>query len=351
VAITHVIGPPATWREALPSLADDGGLHVLCPAGVGDFLWIWTHWHAAARERERVTFHFPDAEQHRAHQYLQLLFRDYPNVHYSFLPGLTTQWVWGQPGDPAPPEGPGVVVVQANRHLEAGRLIEEWCPDLPFCYPEIALGEAGEEEPRQGTYVLCFTCHLGYMRGNLPPAAWARLLGRVEQQVGPVRLVGAGKDVAFGAEVRSLLGGHRPEYPDLWDRPFPVVLAAARGAVGMLGVAGGPIIAAQVDRCPSLIAYPSHLYRMPGSWENPAGPWDWCFVSQLEAAVASGRFEALLQGKASPTVPGPLAPPRKGEVMRLLGEPVGPGDLVTEGTSRGWVRRGQKYVRWGESRF
>jgi hypothetical protein len=345
VAITHVIGPPATWREALPSLADDGRLHVLCPAGVGDFLWIWTHWHAVAREQP-VCFQFPDGEQHRAHQYLQLLFRDLPQADYQYLPGLTTKWVWDQPGDPEVPEGPGVVIVQANRHLEAGHRIEEWCPHLPFAYPELWLGKEQEDEPKQGAYVLAFLCHEGYMRGNLPPSAWARLLAYVEQQVAPVRLVGAGKDVAFGEQVRSLLGGHRPEYPDLWDRPFPVVLAAARGAVGMLGVAGGPIIAAQVDRCPSLIAYPSHLYRMPGSWENPAGPWDWCFVSQLEAAVTSGRFEALLQGKASPAVPGPLAPPRQGEVVRLAGEPVGPGELVAP-----VLPRRPRAVRWGESRF
>ena len=241
-----------------------GQLHVLCPAGIGDFYWIWQKWANIARRR-RVTFHFPGGEQNRAGELCDLV-----GARHAYMPRLSTQWVWNRESEPEIPNARydparscpvgGWTTAQANRHLEAGRPLAAWYPGLPQVRPELRV------TPEQGAdpYCLAFLCHRDYMQGNLSAEAWGRVLQRVHNEIAPVRIVGAGRDLQFAAEVQQHYHSGRAH---MFNRHFKEVVAAAMSARLMVGVAGGPSIVA-TQYCPTVIAYPNWLVKMPGTWEN-----------------------------------------------------------------------------------
>jgi hypothetical protein len=257
-------------------------LHVLCPAGVGDFLWLWSKWWKVAADRP-VTFWFPEGEQQRAGQLASLV-----GARHGYLPGLHTEWVWNRPGNPPIPTTGGVLSVHANLHLELGYPLRDWYPELPLRCPDLPLPQvATDPEP----YVLVFTCHEGYMEGNLDPRQWAEMLRHVERTVAPCCLVGAGRDVPFG---QAILAHYRTEFEPLFNRPLLEVLLAASRARAAFGVAGGPLIAAMNVGCPAFIAYPTWLGRMPGTWEPEGVARQWCFTPDLPAQILGSGLDRLL---------------------------------------------------------
>jgi hypothetical protein len=257
----------------------DRRLHCLCPAGVGDFCWILSKWWSIAEGRP-VTFWFPDREQHRADQYARLV-----GAEHGFLPELTTQWVWGEPDDPGQPKIPraaAILRVQANRHLEHGRRIEEWYPRLPYRTPEPKISV---RDTWGGKFFLAFTCHEGYMDGNLEPEVWARMALRISANIAPVRFVGAHLDVPFIERILALAPSLLPREAHILDQDLEAVLAAAQRAEGFIGVAGGPIIAAIYMGAPAIVGYPEWLDPMPGSWEPPETRQITCRVQELPETV------------------------------------------------------------------
>lgn len=282
--------PIETFAARLPT--QDGQLHVLHPAGIGDFLWTWGKWRHVNRD---VTFWFPQGEQKRAGALAQML-----GARYGYMPGLTTRWVWDQPGEPPIPDTGGVIAVHPNAHLESGLRIEKWYPDLPFENPvnglqvNTALYKTEVGSPR---YVVAFMCTQAYMEagGNLHPAAWGRILALVEQRVAPVVIVGAGRDVEYAERVCDTFD---PTFSPVFNASLDQVAELLRGAVATVGCASGITILSTYLGVPTFHAYPRHLARMPGTWEQPSARAGWCFLDDLENHIRAGALEALTAARA-----------------------------------------------------
>jgi hypothetical protein len=249
---------------------------------MGDFHWIWCKLGDWVRRREaqgdRIRFWIAGRMRQagsgcrlrRAVAYARLCGADAVDD-----PDLTTDAVWDSPGAPRLPKR-GIIVVQANRHLEVGRGLETWYPELParHHYPISIPGEAearaeallAELGPQR---IAVFTGGEGYMGGQQPPEEWRQLLravGGTWREVGFV-FVGAGADVAHTAAVASALPTERRAWVS--NQPVPVLVAALKRCRALIGVAGGPGILGSAFGLPAAMFYPSHLYRMPGAWEPP----------------------------------------------------------------------------------
>ncbi len=277
-------------RQAPPAVRNlpvaGGHLHLLCPGGLGDLYWILHKWYGVAKERP-VTFWFPKSEQQRAGELCFLL-----GLKHGYMPNLLTSWVWNQPGDPAlpPREKGGWLAVHANRHLESGKPLEDWYPDLPLQRPPLEDHTPRDDPDFHGKeFVLAHLCHRGYMQGNLHPEEWGRLLNRVHREIAPVRLVGRKADLEFAAHVMQHYCSFRTH---LFDRSLAELLAAAKNAKAFIGVAGGPGIIAS-HFCPTLMGYPDWLWLMPGAWEAPGCKVRSVILTQLPGAVAAGDLQRL----------------------------------------------------------
>lgn len=277
--------PAGPYREIRELPLTEGQLHALCPAGIGDFFWIWQKWEGVARVR-KVTFHFPMHEQNRAGELVGLL-----GGRAAYMTNLLTNWVWSQPGDPPipPPGEAGVLVVHANRHLEAGRALTDWYPDLPRCRPDIE-----RRYPRWEPvypYVLAFLCHRNYMQGNLEAWQWGRVLNEIHAEIAPVKIIARERDLEFAAHVMQHY--HSGEM-HVFNESLSGVLAQASGALCMIGVAGGPTIVGSL-LCPSLIGYPDWLaHAMPGKWELPGQITSSCALRELYERVMGGELQRLI---------------------------------------------------------
>lgn len=262
----------------------DGQLHFLKPAGVGDMLWDWSKLYAVAQKRN-VTFWFPEAEQQRSAGLGAML-----GFRCGYLPGLSSDWVWAQKGDPEMPDSGAVLPVHSNKHLNTGVHIDRWYPQIPFKNPcddmriNTAVYKLEVGAPR---YAVVFMCHEGYMEGNLLPGAWARIIKHIEDTVAPVLIVAAAKDVPFAMKVCDLW---YPTIAPVFDAPLEQVALILSRAVATFGIASGITILSTYLGTPTLQAYPYWLSKMPGSWEDNRAVWGACFVDELEDKVKSGNW-------------------------------------------------------------
>ena len=273
--------PPELTVPTLDGFGKEGALNLLCPAGIGDILWILSKFGKLAKERD-IVFWLPAGEQNRAGGLCRMA-----GLQYGYLPTLTTSWVWGQPGSPALPKE-GWAAVQANRHLESGNILERWYPDLPLAYPKLAISYF----QKQPEYVVGFMCLATYMGGQLTPEDWGNIFQYIQDHVAPVQIVGAGGDVDFAKKVSKF---YRSPLAPLYDRPLEEVISVVLKARAVVGVASGLLITSIAYGVPSVIAYPKHLDKMPGTWEPFNSLWSHCFTENLPQFIANGALQRLLK--------------------------------------------------------
>lgn len=243
-------------------------VNLLVPAGVGDLYWTLCKFRDSG-----AVFWIPESEQHRAGGLAQMA-----GVEYGYLTGLTTPYLWSRPGTPKI-EGPGVYELHPNRHLEDGKRLEAWYPVLPLEYPKLA---HRHQLLGQSDHVFVFMCGDNYMAGQLSPEIWASTLSILEDRHGQIVLCGAAGDVEHARKVNQLMGG---SCLTLFDRPLNEVLAWITASRLCVGVASGLTILAICHQIPTLIAYPRHLGKMPGSWEPLESRWRYCYLDSLQECV------------------------------------------------------------------
>lgn len=270
--------PIEVFSERLPTA--NRQLHVLTCAGIGDALWWWSKWWKVARERE-VTLWFPDGEPHRAGALCQLW-----GLRYGYMPNLSSQMVWqynDDEGDPEIPDSSAVLVVSANRHLENGKRIEKWYPDLPFRNPTPeTVATTYKLEAGTPQYIVVSMGAHDYMEGQLLPAQWARALKHIEQTIAPVLIIANTRSEHFAMQVMRFFD---PTLAPAMHVPLPELIPVIRRGKALVGTASGITILSTYMGVPTLHAYPRWLKAMPNTWEQEGHISDTCFLDELENAI------------------------------------------------------------------
>lgn len=259
-------------------------INVLCPAGIGDLYWIYSKLHVLG---DRAIFWFPGEENRRAGQLADML-----GISYGYLPGLTTDFVWSQPGDD-PFENRKTIIIQANRHLEAGRKLDDWYPEVSVCYPDIRSGYIPPVDSQ--SYVSVFTCAKHYMGGQLHSTVWANIIKCIIHSTGlKVALIGAGSDVELLQEIRGTYGSFKDDVIGVYDRPFTEALGWIQNSKAMVGVASGMSIISACIGVPTISGYPRHLDKLPGTFEPSGSVCDWVFLDQLPDYIFNYKHNNLI---------------------------------------------------------
>ena len=312
--------PISIFQQRLP--INDGQLHFLVPAGVGDNLWIMSKFWSVCEQRQ-TTFWLADKEQRRSGDIFRMM-----GLRYGYMPDLSTDWVWSRPGMPPIPDTGAILSIQPNRHLEHGHRLEKWYPDLPIKNPVSLFKEElpplFKQESGATKYVVAFMCHQQYMEdgGNLLPGVWARILRQIEKDVGPVVLIGAGKDCEF---IRKVCQFFAPSLDPFLDQPLDIIASVMQGSQMCIGAHAGPLILSTFMQIPTVHFYPRWLHPMPGSWEMEDAIWHAVFLDEAELFVNQGiKFEGnkcigRLRAEAQP-------------IIKVYGES---DCLTTEGRSNG----------------
>lgn len=264
----------------------DHRTNILCPAGIGDLFWIMSKFHAI---KDEAVFWFPGDENRRAGPLADML-----GLTYGYMPGLTTDFVWSQPGND-PIDGRKTMVAHANRHLESGKLLSDWYPEIALKYPEIRVGYIPPIKS-DDDYVCVFTCGHHYMGGQLHSTMWANIVKCIIQSTGKkVVLIGAGSDVPLCREIEATYQ-QNGTCIGVYDRPLSEVLAWIKLSDGMVTVASGFSILATCSGVPTITGYPRHLDKLPGTFEPLDAKHAWVFLDQLPEYIFNFQHNDIIHG-------------------------------------------------------
>ena len=267
--------------------------NILCPSGIGDLYWIYSKFRAFASES---IFWFPGDENHRAGPLAEML-----GIDYGYMPGLTTDFVWSQHSDQEYVHRK-TLVVHANRHLEAGNHIKDWCPSMPLDYAQI---RSGFQPPITTPYVCMFTCARHYMGGQLHSTVWANMIKCIMQSTGiQVVLIGAGSDVELIHEIKNTYHSLQKTVISVCDQPLSEVLGWLQNSNALIGVASGFTILSTCLGVPTIAGYPRHLLKLPGTFEPKDSLHDWVFLDQLPEYIYNYKHHDLMLAHGGPDYNG-----------------------------------------------
>lgn len=246
------------------------------PSGIGDISWMYSK----LKHVEPFRWLVADGWPARSVPYLKLLPQvldaDYGHFDYSDILrfeetlkiGATPTWK-----DLEKYSG-GNLYLEANRHLEAGKPLRTWLPDLPTDYhydiviPETEAHRAakllvGLKRPIWGISAASYRGAEAWKTWGVEP--WLRFLhGWLDFAGGTVLLMGANwDDLTFAL---SSEGG----FTDLVGRTsVPMALWIAREIDGYIGFSSGLGIVRTVFNKPTMMMWPDHQAELSRSWVDP----------------------------------------------------------------------------------
>jgi hypothetical protein len=293
-------GKMRTFMPEMPT--DQGQLHFLCAPGIGDFMWVYAKLWKLCETRD-VTFWFQDDQYKRVKQYTDLmgLKTGFCMVDIHEMLSFPGEWTEEELKDG------GVFYLHANRHIEAGKRIEDWMPWLPIKNPAPTIhGRWRGETPHDWKiysdecdyskmvqhYIVMHMGHYDYAGHNWPPRLWAKAMKTIQEEFGiPVMPIGAWWDEKFCDAACELV---TPKKLPCMNMPWEYAINMMVHAKAFIGVDSGSAITAKYLGVPTLQAYPSWLVNpeptknnpegthMPGSWELDAHPLSsWCLLDEI----------------------------------------------------------------------
>lgn len=159
--------------------------------------------------------------------------------------------------------------LQCNGHLEAGKRIETFLPDLAASYvlPYVTGVEVDlpKDKPLIGIYTSAYSNARHW--GGWRMAEWFKLIGLLGYGYRYV-IIGAAWDIGIPEQLCKQL----PEgsYINTVGEPLPVVLEILKQCEAFIGFPSGLSILNETAGCKrTLMFYPKHLRKMMNAWADP----------------------------------------------------------------------------------
>lgn len=239
---------------------------ILVPPGIGDALWVFMK---LINTGERFYVVMPGGSPRRGHQLAELLpdlidsitYDDtlsYRKIRQQNIQQGRKEWQMIHQGNFA---------LEANTHLEYGKRIERFLPDLPTSFSLPFIGASADKYP--SGWIAIYTSAYSNARhwGQWGPDEWFKLMERVG---GKYILIGAPYDVGITEELTAKLDEAGIEYISSIGEPLPVVVEILRQSKYFIGFPSGLSILCELIGTPNFMHYPPHLLGMIDAWPDPA---------------------------------------------------------------------------------
>lgn len=245
-------------------------------AGIGDSVWLAMK---LINQPEKFNWKLPDGHPQRGKQLFDLLPQitescEYaPGMGYKMIKrsGYKGQWKSSPPKE---------MFLEANTHLEFGKRIEKFLPDLEtsFILPykttdddhnsAINILGVGNEK-----YIGIYTSAYSNARrwGGWQAHEWVSLITMIKEYSVGYRFVfiGAEYDIGVSQEVMSKMDPD--DYVNTIGQPLPVVIEILKRLDCFIGFPSGlSIINETLGARQTVMFYPPHLKMMQNAWADPA---------------------------------------------------------------------------------
>jgi hypothetical protein len=257
-----------------------------CP-GIGDIIWLLMK---LVNQTEMIDFRVGDNHPQRSHQ-LQRLF---PNLINSFeyIPdagykaikrnGYKGKWALAQQS----------IYLEANSHLEAGKRIEKFLPDLKTSFrleykSEGRLSPSFEEKKN---YIGIYTSAYSNARqwGGWGADEWLTLIGLIKKRRPEYKYVFIGADYDIGISQKVMAMMKKEDYVNIIGQPLPAVIETLKSVVEyFIGFPSGLSIINETLVCnKTIMFYPRHLENLINTWADPerieSGDYKGCLFCEPE---------------------------------------------------------------------
>lgn len=248
------------------------------PSGIGDFSWAYSK----LKHVGMADWTIADGWPHRTVPYVQLLENvnsaQYGPFDYNTIVRLEQQFGWDTATRPTWEkinQFPGTsVYIQPNLHLEQGRRLEDWLPDLPcdFHYPinipeiereRMAAMLSGMRRPIFG--ISCASYRGSEAWKTWGHDEWVMFLRMLEAEIGGTILLLGGFWDDLTSTVATTCG-----YKDIVGKTsVPMMVAAMEMLDGYIGFSSGMGIIRTVVKKPVFMMWPDHQVELSTSWAPP----------------------------------------------------------------------------------
>lgn len=245
---------------------------ILTHGGVGDCLWVLRKLQNADRP---VFVHIAEENRHRPRRSGQVV-DALKCVEGWTWAGRTfhSSGDWGPPDDPAnaidktwaeiKPKDGYILRLECNRHLESGKRLEDWLPDLPTTH-HLAFDPVDQPTVRlRDPYVVV---HLAGWP-DVPDAIWVNAIN-LFKNLAYVYVIGGSYDHR-PRQIFNLIRGSGVSLIE--DAAWPDLYALVNGCHYCMGHASGLTILADVLRKPGVVVNPRSLPKLVGTWNSPENP-------------------------------------------------------------------------------
>lgn len=248
---------------------------VVVPSGIGDILWIL----AKLQHVGRFSFIVPDAGPHRADSLLSLLPHLAQSIRYE--PEWTYRKIlvqndarhgraWSELS--SKPK----IVLSANEHLEGGKRLEMFLPDLPYAYVDdfrttAADRNYAERVLSQGMTIGIYTSSLSnsHAHGGWELDQWLYFCARLGLLRPNFVLIGAEYDRTLTIPLASALAQLGFACKEVVGRPLGSVIEVLRGLTYFVGFPSGLSVIREMLRQDGLMFYGFSQSGIIGAWAEP----------------------------------------------------------------------------------
>lgn len=245
--------------------------------GIGDSCWLFQK---LLSSHELFRFQIHDGKPQRGKQIFDLL----PAIAESceYTPGLPYNYVkvnnitnrfrlWKQ-------IRMRDFVLSANDHLEQGHRIEDFLPDLPTSFDlpfethqwaDEAKADFPDNVPYIGIYGSAYSTTRAW--GFWQEPEWLKMMLLINSLVpnGVFVHIGAEWDLAMSRNLHAMAVPHKLKQISTIGKPLGYVLEMMKRLTYGLYFPSGLGILSGLLRRPSVMFYPKHLAKMPGTWADP----------------------------------------------------------------------------------
>lgn len=260
-------------------------------SGIGDNIWLAQK---LVNQSERFNFWLPDGKPQRGKQIFDVL----PQIanRATYVPGLSYNLLakqniqnklknWRQITHPE-------FFLTANAHLEAGKRIEDFLPDLPTSF---VIDYATDEEDKRtaklvvphstvpviGIYGSAYSTQRAW--GFWDENGWFELIQLLRKKCPEAIfvIIGAHFDIDLAGNLMKLLDEEAVNYIDTIGQPLSVVIEILKRLNYFIGFPSGLSILNETLGKNGVMFYPFHLQPMMNAWANPE-------------RIASGEYKGCL---------------------------------------------------------
>lgn len=264
-------------------------------AGIGDNIWLLMKLINAG---EQFDFFLPDGKPQRGKQIFDLL----PEVAASatYAPGLSYKVLTEHNIQKRKPFWNGIndrsFYLQCNDHLEQGKRIETFLPDLPTRFKIDWFTDAVRPNvkinfPATKKYIGIYGSSYSTSRawGFWNEHEWLELIRKIHRHEPEYVfvIIGAAWDLDLGRNLVKLLEHERIPFINTIGEPLGTVVEIMKRLTYFFSFPSGLGILAPTVNCPVTMFYPKHLEPMMNAWASPediqSGAYKGCQFCRPEA--------------------------------------------------------------------